>query len=279
MDSSSNVDTKTAPQKTSSAGQPPSLGDRVWKILKADRHRAYATEDLVKLLKMQAPKDPQKQAQAVEQVADEIRKLIETDEVTEVVEGIFKARVFFDAERNIEHVFIGGMGNTDFRFSSPIFRMNLGVLSVFCIRDKKAGDWMITVKDTTIGRDYCLTRRIRDGVYLFGNRGPKEGEKNYLQIAGLYISQDHGALTLSGEDVVVKDHHTVEGTRLDILTKEGMGRYGEAARAFIKGTDKKGLMDGVARGRFALVQLIQHHKNFETSFFNAVVDSLLIEGN
>ena len=182
MDPSPSVGTKTTPQKTSSAGQPPSLSDRVRKILEGDRHRVYPAEDLVKLLKMQAPKDPQKQAQAVEQVAAEARKLIETGEVAEVAESIFKAKAFFDAERNIEHVFIGGMGNTDYRFTSPIFRMNLGVLSVFCIRDKKAGDWMITVRDTTIGRDYCLTRRIRDGVYLFGTRGPKEGEKNYLQI-------------------------------------------------------------------------------------------------
>lgn len=266
------------PEAKPSGVASPSLKDQIWKVLGAEKHRAYSVENLLPILKLQSPKDPQKQAQAAEQVAAGLRQLIEDGLISEIADGLFKARIFFDPEQSIEHTFIGGMGNILYRFRSPIFRMNIGVLSLYFIRDKKAGDWMITVKDTTIGRDYGLARRLRDGVYRFGSHSPKEGDTNYLQIAGRYITKEHLTLTISGDEIRVEDHATPSGTRIDFLTKEGLARYQQAARTFLQNTDPRDHRDIVKRGRFALEQLLQHHQNFETTFFSAVVDSLLFEG-
>lgn len=256
----------------------PEQKDPLLKILAADPHQTFTVDELLKALKLPAAKDPQKQAQAAEEITAGLRRLIEAGRVVEVEAGAYKTRLFFDKEESIEHAFIGGMGNTRYRFRSPIFRLNIGVLSLFFIRDPRAGDWMVTIRDSTIGRDYGLTRRLRDGAYVFGSRPAESGESHYLQIDGKYISKDHVTTTLAGEEVTVEDHKTLHGTRLDLLTKEGLRRYIEAAQALLKSTDPKDHYDSLKRGRFALEQLLQHHQNFETSFFGAVVDWILLGG-
>jgi hypothetical protein len=255
-----------------------SLKDHVLRILEREPHRAFTVEDLLTLLKLQSPKDPQKQAQAVEQVTTHLRSLVEGGQITEVAPGLFKCRLFFELEKSIEHAFIGGMGNNLYRFKSPIFRLNIGVLSIYFIKDPKKGDWFLTVRDTTIGRDYALVRRLRDGKYLFGNRPTAAGEKDYVQIAGRYIEKEHLTLTISGDEIGIEDHNSPNGTRIDLLTKDGLARYQQAARTFLKAVEPQAQKDPVNRGRFVLEQLIHHHQNFETTFFGAVVDALLIAG-
>jgi uncharacterized protein (DUF2267 family) len=256
---------------------PPELQDSILKILEGEPHRTYTSEDLVKLLKPQAAKDPQKQSQALEEVASELKKLIEEGRISEVTSGTFKARIFFDHERNIEHAFMGGMGNTSYRFRSPIFRMNIGVLSLYFVRDDRKGHWMVTVRDTTIGKDYGLVQRLTDGVYVFGTRPPEAGEAHFLQIEGRYMAKEHATLTLSGDEVTVEDHKTLNGTRIDFLTQDGLAHYQQMAKAFLQGTDPKSQRDPVKRGRFVLDELLQHHKNYETTFFGFVADSLLLD--
>jgi hypothetical protein len=257
---------------------PLSLKDHVQRILDRDPHRAFTVEDLLTLLKLQFPKDPQKQAQAVEQATTHLRSLVENGQITEVAPGLFKCRLFFEVEKSIEHAFIGGMGNTRYRFKSPIFRLNIGVLSIYFIKDPKKGDWFLTVRDTTIGRDYALVRRLRDGTYLVGSRPTAAGENNYVQIMGRYIEKEHLTLTISGDEISIEDHNTPNGSRIDLLTKEGMVRYQQAARAFLKATEPKHQKDSVKRGRYVLEQLLLHHQNFETTFFGAVLDWILIAG-
>ncbi len=254
--------------------------DPTLKCLLDDPHRAYTAEDLVKALTPpQVAKDPQKKAQAVEETTSRLCKLVEAGQAVRIGSGLFKARLFFDKEeKNIEHAFIGGMGNTLYRFRSRIFRLNIGVLSLYFIKDTRAGDWMVTVRDTTIGKDYSLRRRLRDGTYTFGSRAPEVGEDHYLQIEGKYIAKEHLTITISGDEVNVEDHNTLNGTRIDALTREGSARYEKVAGAFLQVTDPKDQKDPVKRGRFALEQLLHHHQNFETTFFSAAVDSLLLEG-
>lgn len=256
----------------------PSLKDLIFKTLEREPHRAFSVENLIQILKLQSLKDPQKQAQAVEQVTSNLRRLVEDGQITEVALGLFKCRLFFELEKSIEHAYIGGMGNNLYRFESPIFRLNIGVLSIYFIKDLKKGDWFLTVRDTTIGRDYALVRRLRDGKYLFGSRPTAAGEESYVQIAGRYIEKEHLTLSISGDEIGVEDHNTPNGTRIDLLTKDGLARYQQAARAFLKATDPQNQKDPVKRGRYVLEQLLHHHQNFETTFFGAVVDSLLIAG-
>ncbi len=254
----------------------PSLKDLIFKALEREPHRAFSVENLIQILKLQSPKDPQKQAQAVEQVTSNLRSLVEDGRITEVAPGLFKCRLFFELEKSIEHAYIGGMGNNRYRFKSPIFRLNIGVLSVYFIHDPQKKEWFLTVRDTTIGRDYCLVRRLRDGAYLFGSRPPAAGEENYVQIAGRYIEKKHLTLTVSGDEIGIEDYNTPNGTRIDLFTKDGLARYQQAARTFLNAAEPEGRKDPVKRGRFVLEQLLHHHQNFETTFFGAVVDSLLI---
>ncbi|HLG22293.1 MAG TPA: FHA domain-containing protein [Candidatus Manganitrophaceae bacterium] len=277
MEATPGLEAKEKPAAGRPAAPPADRKEQIRGVMKHEPHRAYAAEDLARVLKLQFPKDPQKQAEALKEITSHLHKLIEESEVTEVSQGVFKTRLFFDEEKNIEHAFIGGMGNTHYRFAAPIFRLNLGVLSLYFIHDKREGNWWVTIKDTTIGKDYSLTRRLQDGVHLFGSRPPQAGEENYLQIEGKYIAKNHGVIKIAGEQIQVEDHNTLNGTRIDFLTKEGLTRYRQAAGAFLKGVDPKAQRDPIARGRFALDQLIQHHQNLEITFFNAVVDSLLLE--
>jgi hypothetical protein len=268
------METTTKPQAPSAA--PPSLIDFVFRALEREPHRAFGVEDLIPLLKLQSPKDPQKQAQTVEKITSHLRQLVEDGQITEVAAGLFKCRLFFESEKSIEHAYIGGMGNNRYRFKSPIFRLNIGVLSVYFVKDPKKGDWFLTVRDTTIGKDYAMVRRLRDGKYLIGNRPTAAGEKNYIQISGRYIEKEHLTLTIAGEEISIEDHNTPNGTRIDLLTKDGLARYQQAAKAFLKGTDPSGQKDPVKRGRFILEQFLHNHQNLETTFFGAVVDSALM---
>ncbi len=256
-------------------GATPDLKGPIEKALLAEVHRAFRADDLMLLLKLQSPKDPEKQSQTVAQITSVLRELVEQGNITEVAPDLFKRRLFFDEARAIEHAYIGGMGNIHYRFGSPVFRINIGVLSLYFVWNLKAGDWMITINDTTIGRNYGLARRLKDGTYVIGNRAPKEGEENYLQIIGRYISGEHLTLTLSGENVQVEDHETSSGTRVDFLTKEGLSLYRKAAEEFLQKTDPRRHRDAVERGRYTLDQLVAHHQNFENSFFGATVDSII----
>lgn len=272
----SEVKENKAPPTLSPSIALPNLKDPILKVLQAEPHRAYKADDLVQILKLSAPKDPQKQLQAVEQIRSEFHKLIDAGRITEVASGLFKARLFFDKEEFIEHVLMGEMGNTLYRFQSPIFRLNIGVLSVYFIRNRKQGDWIATVRDTTIGKDYCLVRRLRDGTYTVGSRPAEMGEDHHLQIEGRYISKKHLTLMISGDKISIEDQKTPNGTRIDFLTQEGLARYEQVAEAFLRGTDSKNQRDPVKRGRFVLERLVHQHQNFETTFFSAVVDSLLM---
>lgn len=274
----SEVKENKAPQTLSPSMALPNLKDQILKVLQAEPHRAYKADDLVQILKLSAPKDPQKQLQAVDHVVSELRNLVEAGRITEVASGLFKARLFFDKEECIEHALIGEMGNTLYRFRSPIFRLNIGVLSAYFIKNRSQGDWIVTVRDTTIGKDYCLVRRLRDGTYTVGSRPALTGEDHHLQIEGRYIAKKHLTLTISGDEIGVEDHKTPHGTRIDLLTREGLARYQKVAEAFWEGTDPKDQKDPVKRGRFVLERLLHDHQNFETTFFSAVVDLLLIAG-
>ena len=137
---------------------------------------------------------------------------------------------------------------------------------------------MVTIRDTTIGRDFSLTRRLRDGVYMIGSRPPEAGEVNYLQVEGRYIDKKQVTITLSGDEVGVEDHNTLNGSRIDLLTRDGLTRYEQLAEAFLRSTDPGEHKNIVKRGRFVLEKFLHSHQNFETSFFSAVVDSLLLTG-
>ena len=254
----------------------PEPKDPILKVFTAEPHHAYTAEELVKILKLQPTKDPQKQAEAVAALTAKLRQLTAAGRITEVAEGVFKARLFFDKEESIEHAYIGGRGNPWYRLRSPLFRLNIGVLSLFCVKDNKAGDWKMTVRDTTIGKDYGLVQPLRDGAYTFGSQPPEAGQGHYMQIDGKYIAKKHVTITISGEDVAVEDHETQHGTRIDFLTPEGLVRYTEGAKAFLQATDPKDHRDPVKRGRFVLERLLHDHQDFDTSFFSAAVDSLLL---
>jgi hypothetical protein len=269
---------ETATESKTPTVAPPTIKDQIGEMLDKEPHRPVTAEDLLTPLKMQSPKDPQKQAQAVERISTELRRLVQEGRAVETAPGSFKARLFFDKEQWIEHAYLGGMGNVHYRFRSPIFRLNIGVLSVFFSRDGKRGDWGLMVRDATIGKDYGLARRLSDGTYTFGSRPAGAGEDRFIQIPGRYIAKEHVTLTISGEEVRLEDHLTQHGTRIDLLTPEGLAKYRKAAEAFIKSTDPKNQKDNVKRGRFALEQLLQHHQNFENSFFNTVADWLLEGG-
>jgi len=254
----------------------PEPKDPILKVFTAEPHQVYTAEELVKILKLQPAKDPQKQAEAVAAMTAKLRQLAEAGRITEVADGTFKARLFFDKEEHVEHAYIGGRGNTRYRFRSPIFRLNIGVLSLFCVKDNKAGDWKVTVRDTTIGKDYGLVQPLRDGTYTFGSQSPEAGQDHYRQIEGKYIAKKHVTITISGEEVAVEDHETQHGTRINFLTLEGLARYQESAKAFLQATDPKDHRDPVKRGRFVLERLLHDHQDFDTSFFSAAVDSLLL---
>jgi hypothetical protein len=197
----------------------------------------------------------------------------------EVADGLFKARLFTNETKHIEHAFIGGMGNTLFRFRSSIFRLNIGVISLFFIKSQKENNWMVLVRDTTAGMSYCFRTRLNEGTYRFGNEAQGTGEKDYIPIVGRYIEKQHVTVTLRGEDVLVEDLKTGRGSRVDLLTEQGLSQYQEAVGEFLKTVDPSRLWDPVSRGRYVLDQLLQHKRNLEVTFFSAAVDAVLLQKN
>ena len=252
---------------------------KIRQILEQEPHRAFEAQALAATLKPAAAKDPQQQQQCVSEITADLNRLIEEGKVREVADGLFKARLFTNETKQIEHVFIGGMGNTLFRFRSPIFRLNIGVISMFFIKSQKENNWMVLVRDTTAGTSYCLTVRLKDRTYRFGSEAQGTGEKDYIPIVGRYIEKQHVTVTFRGEDVLVEDLKTGRGSRVDLLTEQGLAQYGEAVGEFLKTVDPSRLWDPVSRGRYVMDQLLQHKRNFEVTFFGAAVDSVLLQKN
>ena len=250
--------------------------DPLLRALQEDPHRAFTLKDFVRVLTPAAAKDPQKLAKAVEELSGNVQPFIAAGHVSEIGDGLYKARLFLDKESYIEHAFIGGMGNVHYRFRSPIFRLNIGVLSLFFRLDRKVSNWAVTIRDTTSGKDYSLTRRLSDGVYTIGSQPAQPGGAD-LQITGKYIEKVHLTITLTGDTVAVEDHKTLHGSRIDSLTEEGLRRYEAVARQFLDQTDPRFAREPVVRGRFVLDKLLQEHENYESGFFSTVVDWLLLD--
>ena len=250
--------------------------DPVLEKLKGEPHRAFAAEELARLFNLKLAKDPEKLAEAGKEMTSNLDKLIQVGKISEIDPGLYKLRLFFDPHQMIEHVFAGGMTNTLYSFQSPIFRLNIGVLSVFIMKDQKKADWTATVRDATIGKDYCLPKRLTDGTYRIGSKSPGPDEKYFLEVQGRYIEKNHLTMTIAGDKIKIEDHKTLEGTRIDHLNPKGLDRYCELAKEFLKETKESDQENSVKRGRFVLNQFIQHHENIETSFFSCTVDSLLV---
>ena len=261
---------------TDSKGSGIAVLDPVLDKFKAEPHRAFEAGTLAKLINLKLAKDPEKLAEATKGMKSNLDNLIQVGQISEIDSGLYKLRLFFDPHQMIEHVFTGGMVNTLYSFQSPIFRLNIGVLSVFIMKDQKKADWTVTVRDSTIGKDYCLPQRLTDGTYIIGSKHPGPDQKNFLEIKGRYIDKKHLTMTISGDKIKTEDNKTLEGTRIDHFTPQGLDRYRELAREFLKETKESEQKNYSKRGRFVLNQFIQHHENIETSFFNCTVDSLLV---
>jgi hypothetical protein len=260
------------------AASPESLLEgKVRNAFQVDPHRAYSAESLMQALKLASPKDPVKQAAVLAQVQSCFSVLSKEGLTREVAPSVFKTRLFFDEEHNIEHAYIGGMGNTRYAFDAPIFRLNIGVLSLFFFKNEKANWWRVCVNDATIGKNYCLFQFLAEGRHVFGT-SPEKGEaKSAWSIEGKYIEKTHVTVILSPTRVDVSDHRTLRGTRIDHLTESGVSHYLDVAEQFLRSTSQADWGNAIKRGRFVLEQLIHHHKNFETSFFNVALDCLLLK--
>ncbi len=250
--------------------------EQTQRVLFQDVHRAYTAEDVMKALKLASPKDPEKQTQVLEQINACLTVLKNEAVIREVAPNLLKVRLYFDQEKLIEHAYIGGMGNTFYRFNALIFRLNVGVISLLFVRDEKQKNWRVSVADPTIGRNYSLFKPLCDGVHALGTAPAQVDGKTGWVIDGKYLDKTHTTLTLSADQVVIEDHRTLRGTRIDHLTDTGFADYLSAAGEFLKSTDQH--KDIVKRGKFALEQLLLHHKNFELSFFNAAIDFILLKG-
>jgi hypothetical protein len=253
--------------------------NKIWQILEQEPHRAFGSQTLATTLKPGGIKDPQQQQQIINEIMADLSKLVKEGMAREVADGLFKARLFTNETKHIEHAFIGGMGNTLFRFRSPIFRLNIGVISMFFMKNQKEGVWTVLVRDTTAGVSYCLRLRLKDGTYRFGSEAEATDEKGYIPIVGRYIEAQHVTMTLRGEDILVEDLKTGRGSRVDLLTEQGLAQYRRAVDEFLKMVDASRLWDPVTRGRYVLDQLLQHKQNLEVTFFGATVDSVLIQKN
>jgi hypothetical protein len=252
---------------------------KIWQILEQEPHRVFGPQTIATTLKPGGIKDPQQQQQFINDIVTDLNKLVKEGMAREVADGLFKTRLFTNETKHIEHAFIGGMGNTLFRFQSPVFRLNIGVISMFFVRSQKEGNWMVLVRDTTAGTFYCLRVRLKDGTYRFGNGDEGAGEKDYISIVGRYIEKQHVIVTLHGENVLVEDLKTGRGSRVDLLTEEGLAQYQGAVGEFLKMVDPSRLWDPVSRGRYVLDQVLQHKRNLEVTFFGAAVDSVLLQKN
>ncbi len=248
--------------------------DQVRRVFFQDTHRGYSADDMLRALKLVSPKDPEKQARALEQTQSAFTALYDEAVVREIAPNLFKVRLFIDQDKRIEHAYIGGMGNALYRFDGTIFRMNIGVLSIVFIRNERDKNWRVSVADPTIGKNYSLMAPLSDGVHVFGTAPAKTEGTIGWAIDGKYIDKSHMTLTLTGTHIQVQDHRTLRGTRIDHFTDAGLTSYLDVAKAFLKSTDAP--KDNLKRGRFVLEQLLQHHQDFELSFFDASVNFLLL---
>lgn len=255
---------------------PAEIKDRIWKTLKAKAHRAYSPGDFIPILKLKSPKDPEKEAKNRELILSQLKDLGSERLAVEVADGVFKCRLYFDGDQKfVEHAFIGGTLNVHYRFRSSFFRLNLGVLSAFFYRPEKENIWKARIKDITLGRAYVLSEGLKDGLYNVGTGGGKADGENFLKIEGLYIEKHHLVMDFSGEDVRLEDQETLNGTRVDILTPEGMESYRKGAKTFIDKTDPQDHRNVVRRGRFTFDQHSEMHIDYDTGLFGTVVDSIL----
>lgn len=258
--------------------------EQTQRVLLQDTNRAYSAEDIMKVLKLASPKDLEKQGLVLEQITACLTALKDEGFVREVAPNRVKVRLYFDAEKNIEHAYIGGMGNALYRFNALIFRLNIGVISILFVRNQHQKNWHVSVADPTLGKTYSLLKPLADGVHVFGTApalvDSKVVDSQLLDgqiawaIAGKYIDKSHTTITFSGDQIFVRDHRTIRGTRIDHLTDAGFTAYLSVAEEFLNSTDSP--KDIVKRGRFVLEQLLKNHKNFELSFFNAAVDFILL---
>lgn len=253
------------------------MKEKLCQIITQEPHKVFDPEGLLPSIKPAAGKDPQQKQQAIEEIKADLAKLVKEGKIREVSDGVFKARLFTNETKHIEHVFIGGMGNTHFRFQSPIFRINIGVISVFFIKGESKAGWMVLVRDSTGGTSFCLTSWLKDGAYEMGSDEGRIKEKGYICIRGRYVEKNHLTLEIRGETLNVEDHMTVRGSRADLLTVEGTAVYREAAQEFLKQIDANLSWDPVSRGRYIMDQLLKKKRDFEATFFGAAVDSILIQ--
>lgn len=252
--------------------------DKIWKTLQQDPHRLFSPEDLAAVINPAAARKPEQRQPLVEEIKAKLQALVREGEVREAADGLFKARLFTEEGRYIEHAFLGGMGNTLFRFYSPLFRLNIGVLSVFFIRPQDAGHWLVLIKDATAGTAHCLVHWLKDGAYRIGGEAP-EGEKNALRIPGRFIEPHHLNIALQDDRIQVEDQMTAKGTRVDLLTEQGLKKYRELAADYLAKTkDSLERWDPVSRGRYVMDQLLKHHQSLEVAFFGAAVDAALCQG-
>jgi hypothetical protein len=249
--------------------------EQTQRVLFQDTNRAYTAEDVMKVLKLASPKDLEKQTQVLQQINSCLTLLKNEAVIREVAPNLLKVRLYFDQEKNIEHAYIGGMGNALYRFNALIFRLNIGVISILFVRNESQKNWHVSIADPTLGKTYSLLKPLCDGVHVFGTAPAQVDGQTAWAIDGKYIDKSHTTITLSGDQVFVEDHRTLRGTRIDHLTDAGFADYLNIASAFLKSSNKP--KDIVERGRFALGQLLQNHKNFELSFFNASVDFILLK--
>jgi len=251
--------------------------EQTQRVVSQDTNRAYSAEDVMKVLKLASPKDLEKQAQVLNQISACLTLLKDEAVLREVAPNLLKVRLYFDTEKNIEHAYIGGMGNALYRFNGLIFRLNIGVISILFVRNESQKNWRVSIADPTLGKTYSLRKPLSDGIHHFGTAPEKTDGATSWAIDGKYIDKTHTTLTLSSDFVLVNDHRTLRGTRIDHLTDSGFVAYLDVANAFLKSTDRP--KDIVKRGKFALEQLLQNHKNFELSFFNAATDFILLKGS
>jgi len=249
--------------------------EQTQRVLSQDTNRAYTAEDVMKALKLASPKDPEKQAQVLGQIKSCLAELKSEAVIREVAPNLLKVRLYFDQEKNIERAYIGGMGNTLYSFNAPIFRLNIGVISILFVRNERQKNWHVSVADPTLGKKFSLLKPLCDGEHVFGTAPTQAEGQTVWAIEGKYINKSHTTITLSQDQIAVVDHRTLRGTRIDHLTDAGFTDYLNVAGEFLKSSKKP--KDIVERGRFSLEQLLQNHKNFELSFFNAAVDFILLK--
>jgi hypothetical protein len=250
---------------------------KILELLSKDPHRAFEAENLLTSIKPAAAKDPQQKQEVINEIKSDLTRLVEEGKVREVHDGVFKLRIFTNETKQIEHVFIGGMGNTYFRFKSPIFRLNIGVMAVFFIKGKPGSGWMILIRDSTAGTSYCFPRWLSNKVYHLGNREAAGEEEDFVPIIGRYVEEEHVKIGIQDDLIDIEDKKTLTGTRVDLLTEEGYIQYHKAVQDFMKNTDASRVWDPVTWGRYIMDQLLKNKINYEATFFGATVDSMVLQ--